>query len=76
MSVPNDVAVIGYDNSDRSVCISPQLTTIDHCDEVIGREMLSLLMNLVDSDLNQSEARQVTVSPKLIVRNSSPELSC
>jgi DNA-binding LacI/PurR family transcriptional regulator len=64
--VPDDVAVVGYDNLDLATVIEPALTTIDQQHESYAREAIDLLLNL-----GHSPATTATVKPKLIVREST-----
>ncbi|HEY5311816.1 MAG TPA: substrate-binding domain-containing protein, partial [Pirellulales bacterium] len=64
--VPDDVAVVGFDNLDLATVIEPALTTIDQQHESYAREAIDLLLNL-----GQAPATTATVKPKLIVREST-----
>jgi DNA-binding LacI/PurR family transcriptional regulator len=64
--VPDDVAVVGYDNLDLATVIEPALTTIDQQHESYAREAIDLLLNL-----GHAPAITATVKPKLIVREST-----
>lgn len=66
LRVPDDVAVVGYDNLDLATVIEPALTTIDQQHEVYAREAIELLLKL-----GQHEPAIATVRPKLIVREST-----
>jgi DNA-binding LacI/PurR family transcriptional regulator len=64
--VPDDVAVVGYDNLDLATVIEPALTTIDQQHETYARLAIDLL-----AGLHQAAPTMATVKPKLIVREST-----
>lgn len=47
--VPDDVAVVGFDNNDWCQCLTPELASVDRHD----RELVDLLENMVMRRLNQ-----------------------
>ena len=46
--VPQDIAVVGYDNNDICEGIVPSLTTVDHRLEEMGRLLAQELLALID----------------------------
>lgn len=70
--VPDDVAVIGYDNLDIATVIEPSLTTIDQQHEAYARAAIDLLIRLIEREDNLPlEQREVTIKPRLVVREST-----
>ncbi|NLY01924.1 MAG: LacI family transcriptional regulator [Rhodopirellula sp.] len=69
--VPDDVAVIGYDNLELATVIDPPLTTIDQDHQACVRAMLGLLLEMVEAGGRLPERREITIQPKLIVRKST-----
>ncbi len=66
--VPEDYAVIGYDNSRYALCCQPLLTSIDTQASTIAR----VIANLVNDVLNQREVGDhIIIKPALVVRNST-----
>ncbi len=65
-SVPDDVAVVGYDNIPFARFSQPALTTIDQCAEKAGRLMVSKLLDARDGRVGPSERTPT----ELIVRDS------
>jgi DNA-binding LacI/PurR family transcriptional regulator len=68
--VPNDVAVASYDNLDIARLIEPELTTLDPQNNVIAESIVNMLLNIIEHP-NEDRQKQVTIKPKLIVRNST-----
>jgi DNA-binding LacI/PurR family transcriptional regulator len=71
LRVPEDVAVVGSDNSEAGTFVEPQLTTIDlHVNE-LAQAVIELLFQLLDHDSASEDRRAVVLKPKLVVRRSS-----
>ncbi|CAN5738924.1 LacI family DNA-binding transcriptional regulator [soil metagenome] len=69
--VPQDVAVVGYDNLDIASVVSPGLTTIDQNHAEYARAALELVLKVAAGTAIPDEERTVTISPKLIIREST-----
>ena len=67
--VPDDVAVIGFDDSQAAVLASPKLTTVRQPIEAMGRELASMLVNQITS--GEAEPKNVVLDTKLILREST-----
>lgn len=65
--VPDDVAVVGFDDVDFAGYISPSLTTIRAPIEEVGREAVRQLLNLLNGEQVQSLVLKQT---ELIIRES------
>jgi DNA-binding LacI/PurR family transcriptional regulator len=66
--VPEDVAVVGFDDAPSSRHTVPMLTTVHQPVEEMGREMVRLLVARIE---NRPVDLQVTLAPKLVVRESA-----
>ncbi|MEX2670807.1 MAG: LacI family DNA-binding transcriptional regulator [Phycisphaeraceae bacterium] len=72
LRVPEDVAVIGYDNLDIATVIEPSLTTVDQQHEAYAKAAVNLLIRLIErDDTLPTNERNVVIKPKLIVREST-----
>lgn len=69
MSVPEDVSVVGYDDSNFMNCTNPPLTTVRQPIEAIGRAAVTLLVNQIDGA--QVTAEELLYEPELVVRGST-----
>jgi DNA-binding LacI/PurR family transcriptional regulator len=67
--VPDDVAVMGFDDSPVGRTASPSLSTIRQPTELMGREMTRLLLQMIASGDQRSQ--QLILGTELIVRASS-----
>lgn len=67
--IPDDVALIGYDNIQISKCLPISLSTIDTHGYKVGRKAAEILINkLVDPN---TTCQQIVLKPDLIKRESS-----
>lgn len=71
LRVPEDVAVVGYDNLDIASVISPTLTTVDQCHEDYAVAALDLLLAVAAGSRIPADRRVRTITPRLIVREST-----
>ena len=69
LSIPNDIALIGYDNINISKFLPISLSTIDTLGAEVGRYATETLINTIlhpDAPVSQK-----TLKPKLIIREST-----
>ncbi|KFI44725.1 transcriptional regulator, LacI family [Bifidobacterium bohemicum] len=73
LSVPEDISVIGFDNSDDSQYLSPALTTIAPGLEAVARLSVKVLKNRIDgvAPFDSTDPVFRKVSSTLIVRDST-----
>ncbi len=67
--VPDDVAVIGFDDSPLAAATQPPLSSVRQPIEDMGREMARLVLSL--SAVRGQSSRQMVLSPELSVREST-----
>jgi len=67
--VPDDVAVIGFDDSPIATATQPPLSSVRHRVEDMGREMTKLALNL--SAVRGQSPRQMVLDPELALREST-----
>jgi LacI family transcriptional regulator len=69
LKVPEDVAVMGFDNIPVSLYISPALTTVDTCAEQIGETTVRTILAMInDSSYNPGN---ILLKPNLLIRGST-----
>ncbi|MBN2118734.1 MAG: substrate-binding domain-containing protein, partial [Anaerolineales bacterium] len=75
LSVPHDVAVVGFDDQMDSKCVTPPLTTMRTSHYEMGRQAVELLLSML---VGEHVPDCVTVPARLVVRQScgclTPEL--
>ena len=54
-NIPEDVSIIGYNNSSLCVCTTPELTSIDNMVERVAEETVSRLESVLNGDTNVSQ---------------------
>ncbi|GAA1005352.1 LacI family transcriptional regulator [Acrocarpospora pleiomorpha] len=69
MSVPEDISVVGFDDSNFMNCTNPPLTTVRQPIEAIGRAAVTLLVNQIDGAVVSAE--ELLYEPELVVRGST-----
>jgi DNA-binding LacI/PurR family transcriptional regulator len=71
LNIPNDVAVVGFSNSQRSRYMEPQLSTMDQNPIKIGTLAAKLLFDQIGGKAEYGETKEIIVPADLIVRASS-----
>ena len=69
LRVPEDVSVIGYDDSALMNCTEPPLTTVRQPIEAMGRMVIELLMRQMSSEAPIGD--EVFFAPEPVVRSST-----
>ncbi|MFF4318973.1 LacI family DNA-binding transcriptional regulator [Streptomyces sp. NPDC001568] len=68
--VPQDVAVVGFDDSSAATAARPRLTTVRQPVEDMAAEMVRLLLDRVTGE-GPPEPAEVLFAPRLVIRDSS-----
>lgn len=66
--IPEDIAVVGFDNINISTIIEPSLTTIDQPKYDIGKKAMNLLLKIIKGE--RLEKRKLVLNDELIIRES------
>jgi LacI family transcriptional regulator len=69
LRIPDDIAVVGMDNTDIASRVKPRLTSVAMAQEEIGRYAAQILMKRLNGE--HVENRAIRILPKLVVRESS-----
>ena len=69
ISIPDDIAVIGFDNIPLSAMYEPSLSTIALPVTRMGEEAIKILMSKIDKPALKN--RQIILKTQLVVRNST-----
>ena len=68
LQVPDDISVIGYNNSVLTNCCTPELTSVDNCLEMQTHQLVQTLLHVI---AGEEVPNKVIFSGKLIKRNST-----
>ena len=68
LRIPEDISIIGSDNSDVASVTTPELTTIDFSKEDLARNVVQRLMELIRGNVGMEE---IFLPTKLIIREST-----
>jgi LacI family transcriptional regulator len=71
MRVPDDVAIIGFDNIEYGEYASVPLSTVNYAVEVVTRMAVDRLMRLISSGDTLPEPRVTQIDPDLVIREST-----
>lgn len=74
ISVPREVAVIGFANEPFCEFVDPPLSSVDQLTLPIGEEVASLLLREMEVPAGERMPRTVELAARLVVRNSSLRL--
>jgi LacI family transcriptional regulator len=74
LRVPEDVSVIGFDDIQESAYLTPRLTTVRQPLRRMGEIAAEHLLARISNDGGRG-TRQISVEPKLVIRESSCEPS-
>lgn len=69
--VPDDISVIGYDDTDIARAVYPKLTTIKSAIKELGFLSAERVLELIEKKDKADESKEIILQPKLIVRGST-----
>ena len=72
LSVPDDLSVVGFDDTEQAVIVTPRLTSVRQPLAELGRMGVSLLIRLIEGQ--RVDALRVELATQLVVRESTAPL--
>lgn len=69
--VPEDVAIMGYDNIEFAEFAEPTLSTMNYAVDVVSRLAVDRLLRLISAGDQPPEPRITLIEPELVVRDST-----
>ncbi|OPA75202.1 LacI family transcriptional regulator [Paenibacillus selenitireducens] len=73
MSVPQDVSVVGFDNTLLATIIDPSLTTVAQPIQEMGRQIVQLITQEIDG--SKPNKQRLVLLPELVIRNSTTKIT-
>ncbi|MED4229097.1 GntR family transcriptional regulator [Neobacillus cucumis] len=75
LSVPNDVSIVGYDDSYLAEATEVQLTSVTHPKMEMGREAAKWIVSAVENKhIKEPPPKSIVYEPELVIRNSTSSL--
>lgn len=71
LRVPDDIALVGFSNSDIAELINPSLTVVRQPAMEMGQTSIELLLQLIESKRPVKQFEKRVLTPELIIRDSS-----
>lgn len=68
MRIPQDIAIVGYNNSEYARMSTPEMTSVDNRYQLLGEYSAKLMVDLLEGN---DSAVDVTIRPILVERESS-----
>jgi LacI family transcriptional regulator len=69
--VPDDIALVGFSNSDLAELLNPALTVVHQPAMEMGRAATELLLQLIESKRPVTQFENRVFSPNLVIGKSS-----
>lgn len=69
--VPDDLALVGFDNRQVASWCTPALTTVAQPTRDIGEAAAGILLDRIDHNIDSAAPRRITLPTRLIVRDSA-----
>jgi DNA-binding LacI/PurR family transcriptional regulator len=70
LSVPKDISIIGFDDTDFSHFADVDVTTFPHPKQKLGKQAVDVLLRMINGEKFTLENRIIHIEPKIIERNS------
>lgn len=71
LKIPEDLSVIGFDDSLLSKIMDPKLTSITHPKEKMGIDAAKLIIKLINNNNHFEDSDSILYEPNLVIRNST-----
>lgn len=71
ISVPGDIALIGYDDLEWAEISAPPLTTVSQPRTLLGRTAVEMMMELFGGSATLPRANHVVLEPEIVIRGTT-----
>ena len=72
LKVPDNVAIMGFDNTDHAEYAAVPLSSVNYDVEIVSRLAVDRLMSLIAAGDHLPEPRATLIDPELVIRESTP----
>ncbi|MCL6585482.1 MAG: LacI family transcriptional regulator [Anoxybacillus sp.] len=72
VSIPEDLSVVGFDNTILSTIVDPPLTTVAQPIDEMGRQVVDLIIKEIDGEKHIKQ--RIVLPPELVIRQSTKRL--
>jgi LacI family transcriptional regulator len=70
LKIPDDIALVGYDDIEVAEYLYPPLTTVRQPTIQIGQMAARILIEKLESEI-ETESKQIVLKPELVIRNTT-----
>lgn len=71
IKIPEELSIVGFDDSQLAVIMQPTLTSITHPKEQMGKDAANLIIKLINNNNHFEASDSILYDPKLIIRKST-----
>lgn len=71
MKIPDDIAIVGFDNTEASEYCSTPLTTINYASDDVSKHAVKRIISRIESESDAREPVITLIEPGLVVRDST-----
>lgn len=74
LKVPEDISIVGYDDSYLAAASEVKLTSIKHPQSAMGRDAAKLIVEAIEGKLKLNDVKPIVYAPELVVRHSTQKI--
>lgn len=71
LKVPEDISIVGFDDSHLAEATEIKLTTVKHPKITMGEDAAKLILEMIESKKSMSDMESIVYTPELVVRKST-----
>ena len=72
LNIPEDISIVGFDNTNIATIVDPPLTTMSQPIQRMGREVMDLIISIFKGE--RDDEVRITLVPELVKRKSTKEV--
>jgi GntR family transcriptional regulator of arabinose operon len=71
LRVPEDISIVGYDDSSLAEASEVKLTTIKHPQTAMGEDAANMLLDIIEGKVDRQTLLPIVYHPELVIRKST-----